>query len=163
MNDQNRHYSCPAQKVAILREHLIEGRAVSICATSTTSTRRSFTSGRDNCPQSNGKIERWHQCLKADYSGVTAHFPSRMLPDLSSASFTTTTVRLHSAIGYVTPADRLGCRHLEIFYERDRKLELARQKLETKRQSLTESIIASTSYGKAPIFHFSLNQDNLSF
>jgi putative transposase len=55
------------------------------------------------------------------------------------------TARLHSAIGYVTPADRLAGRHLEIFSERDRKLELARQNRKTKRQSLTKSIIASTS------------------
>jgi hypothetical protein len=34
-------------------------------------------------------------------------------------------VRLHSAIGYLTPADRLAGRHLEIFVERDRKLEIA--------------------------------------
>src|SRR5215469_12643886 len=54
-------------------------------------------------------------------------------------------VRLHSAIGYVTPADRLAGRHLQIFSERDRKLELARQNRQTKRQSLTKSIIASTS------------------
>ena len=47
------------------------------------------------------------------------------------------TVRLHSAIGYVTPADRLAGRHLEIFAERDRKLELARQNRKIKRQSLT--------------------------
>ena len=37
------------------------------------------------------------------------------------------TVRLHSAIGYITPADRLAGRHLEIFAERYRKLELGRQ------------------------------------
>src|SRR6202035_2031355 len=55
------------------------------------------------------------------------------------------TVRLHSAIGYVTPADRLAGRHLEIFTERDRKLEHARQNRKTKRQSLTKSIIASSS------------------
>jgi putative transposase len=36
-------------------------------------------------------------------------------------------VRLHSAIGYVNPADRLASRHLEIFAKRDRELELARQ------------------------------------
>ncbi len=53
-------------------------------------------------------------------------------------------VRLHSAIGYVTPAGRLADRHLEIFAERDRKLELARQNRrqnrKTKRQSLTNTI-----------------------
>ena len=36
------------------------------------------------------------------------------------------TVRLHSAIGYVTPADRLAGRAQEIWTERDRKLEAAR-------------------------------------
>ena len=71
-------------------------------------------------------------------------------------------MRLHSAIGYVTPADLLAGRHLQIFSERDRKLELARQNRKTKRQSLTKSIIASTSLanGDAQIFHFTLNQDN---
>jgi hypothetical protein len=60
-------------------------------------------------------------------------------PSCSSGQF----VRLHLAIGYITPADRLAGRHLKIFAERNRKLELARGK--TKRQSLTESIIASSS------------------
>jgi putative transposase len=36
------------------------------------------------------------------------------------------TRRLHSAIGYVTPHDRLAGRHTEIWEERDRKLEVAR-------------------------------------
>ena len=35
-------------------------------------------------------------------------------------------VRLHSAIGYVTPADKLAGREDEIHSERDRKLEEAR-------------------------------------
>ena len=42
----------------------------------------------------------------------------------------------HSAIGYVTPADRLAGRHLQIFSERDRKLELARQNRQTKQISI---------------------------
>ncbi len=37
-------------------------------------------------------------------------------------------VRLHSAIGYVTPADKLAGREEEIFAERDRKLEAARER-----------------------------------
>ena len=36
-------------------------------------------------------------------------------------------VRLHSAIGYVSPADKLNGRDQEIFKERDRKLEEARK------------------------------------
>jgi len=37
------------------------------------------------------------------------------------------TVRLHSAIGYVTPQDRLLGRQAEIHAERDRKLKQARR------------------------------------
>jgi transposase InsO family protein len=37
------------------------------------------------------------------------------------------TVRLHSAIGYVTPANKLAGREREIFAARDRKLEAARE------------------------------------
>jgi Integrase core domain len=37
------------------------------------------------------------------------------------------TVRLHSAIGYVTPQDRLAGRQAEIHAARDRKLEEARR------------------------------------
>jgi hypothetical protein len=37
-------------------------------------------------------------------------------------------VRLHSAIGYVTPADKLAGRDQAILAERDRKLEAARER-----------------------------------
>jgi hypothetical protein len=94
----------------------------------------------------NGKIERWHQCLKADClrPGCPLSQPdaARLIERFVNHY---NTVRLHSAIGYVTPADRLAGRHLDIFAERDRKLELARQNRKIKRQSLAKSIIASTS------------------
>jgi putative transposase len=97
-------------------------------------------------PQSNGKIERWHQCLKADClrpgCPLSQQAAARLIERFVNHY---NTVRLHSAIGYVTPADRLAGRHLEIFRERDRKLELARQNRKTNRQSLTKSIFASTS------------------
>jgi len=41
--------------------------------------------------------------------------------------------RLHSAIGYVAPLDKLECRDVEIFKERDRKLEAAREQRKQKR------------------------------
>jgi transposase InsO family protein len=79
-------------------------------------------------PQSNGKIERWHRTLKTD-----AIRPA----DLSSiddgravvAKFVEhyNAVRLHSAIGFVTPNDMLAGRQREIWAERDRKLEAARE------------------------------------
>jgi putative transposase len=44
------------------------------------------------------------------------------------------TVRLHSALGYITPADRLAARHHTIFAARDKKLETARENRKIKRQ-----------------------------
>ena len=44
------------------------------------------------------------------------------------------TVRLHSAIGFVTPADMLAGRQKEILDARDRKLEEARRQRQLRRQ-----------------------------
>ena len=44
------------------------------------------------------------------------------------------TVRLHSAIGYVTPQDMLAGRQAEIHAARDRKLEQARRQRQLRRQ-----------------------------
>ena len=79
-------------------------------------------------PQSNGKIERWHRTIKA-----TAIRPGQ--PDsLEEAQRLVATFvkdynerRLHSAIGFVTPADKLAGREDAIHAERDRKLEAARE------------------------------------
>ena len=43
-------------------------------------------------------------------------------------------VRLHSAIGYIAPADKMAGRETETFAERDRKLEEARQSRKARRQ-----------------------------
>lgn len=43
--------------------------------------------------------------------------------------------RLHSAIGYITPKDRLDGRHQQIFDERDRKLAEARERRKQQRQA----------------------------
>jgi len=43
-------------------------------------------------------------------------------------------VRLHSAIGYVTPLAKLEGREAQIFAERDRKLEAARRQRQLRRQ-----------------------------
>ena len=45
------------------------------------------------------------------------------------------TVRLHSAIGYVTPRDKLEGRDQEIFAARDRELEAARERRKAKRHA----------------------------
>jgi uncharacterized membrane protein len=53
-------------------------------------------------------------------------------------------VRLHSALGYVTPADKLSGLEQEIWAERDRKLEAAREERKQRRQAarvLAETIV----------------------
>jgi len=86
-------------------------------------------------PQSNGKIERWHQSLKREcirpgtpltlddarrlVAGYVEHYNTR---------------RLHSAIGYVSPKDKLEGREQLIFDERDRKLEAARERRKAARE-----------------------------
>ena len=52
------------------------------------------------------------------------------------------TVRLHSAIGYVTPHDRLAGRQAEIHAARDHKLEQARSQRQLRRQHTTSSSLA---------------------
>ena len=79
-------------------------------------------------PQSNGKIERWHKTLKGD--AIRPGQPSSL--DEARALVARwvehyNTVRLHSAIGYIAPADFLAGRAKTIWAERDRKLEVARQ------------------------------------
>ena len=87
-------------------------------------------------PQSNGKIERWHQSLKSECirPGVPLSIEdARRLVDGYVDHYNA--VRLHSAIGYVAPKDRLEGRHVEIFAERDRKLEAARLKRQLRRHA----------------------------
>lgn len=45
-------------------------------------------------------------------------------------------VRLHSALGYLAPKDRLEGRHLEIYKARDQKLEAAREQRRQRREQL---------------------------
>jgi putative transposase len=51
------------------------------------------------------------------------------------------TVRLHSAIGYITPKDKLEGRDQEIFAARDRKLEDARERRKAKRQQARQATL----------------------
>lgn len=86
-------------------------------------------------PQSNGKIERWHRTVKAecirpqtplsldDAKRVVARYVEHY-----------NTVRLHSAIGYIAPRDKLMGREKAIFAERDRKMQRAREQRRTARE-----------------------------
>ena len=53
-------------------------------------------------------------------------------------------VRLHSALGYVTPQAKLEGREPQIFAERDRKLEEARRQRQLRRQEAAYSPLSSS-------------------
>lgn len=87
-------------------------------------------------PQSNGKLERWHHSFKSE--GWRPGVPLTLEQGQEVAGRYVAyynTVRLHSAIGYVTPATRLAGRQQAVFDSRDRKLEAARaRRAELRRQ-----------------------------
>jgi transposase InsO family protein len=86
-------------------------------------------------PQSNGKIERWHRTLKADCirPGTPLSIDdARRIVDRFVVHYNT--VRLHSAISYVTPWDKLSGRDQAVCAARDQKLEQARQHRKINRQ-----------------------------
>jgi putative transposase len=88
-------------------------------------------------PQSNGKIERWNKTLKA--TTIRPKAPGTLDEARAVvAAFVDhyNTVRLHSAIGYVTPADKLAGHEKAIWDERDRKLEQARDTRALRRQQV---------------------------
>ena len=78
-------------------------------------------------PQSNGKIERCHRTIKSDCIRMLSPL---CLEDakrgVEKYVLEYNTLRLHSAIGYVTPTAMREGRQQAIFDERDRKLEEAR-------------------------------------
>jgi transposase InsO family protein len=78
-------------------------------------------------PQSNGKIERYHRSIKSEC--IRPATPLSVEDGLSSVAGYVghyNTVRLHSAIGYITPVDKLHSRDQTIFAERKAKLLAAR-------------------------------------
>jgi transposase InsO family protein len=88
-------------------------------------------------PQSNGKVERLNRTIKSD---VLRRFqpddPEKARKALEAFADHYCNVRLHSAIGYVTPADMLAGRQERIWHERDQKLEQARENRRLRRQRL---------------------------
>lgn len=86
-------------------------------------------------PQSNGKLERFHKTFKGECirPGVPLSLEdARRIAGEYIEHYNN--VRLHSAIGYVAPADKLTGKDEGIFKERDRKLEDARELRKKKRQ-----------------------------
>jgi putative transposase len=77
-------------------------------------------------PQSNGKLERWHKSLKSECIGPNSPVSladARSLAESSVSEYNNE--RRHSAIGYMTPRDKLEGRAEEVFAARREDLETA--------------------------------------
>jgi transposase InsO family protein len=86
-------------------------------------------------PQSNGKIERYQKTMKCE--GIRPNTPLSMEDAIRIVTEFVreyNEVRLHSALGYVTPYDMLAGRQSAIFAARDAKLEAARAQRAAARQ-----------------------------
>ena len=87
-------------------------------------------------PQSNGKLERYHKTIKS--TCIRANTPlslddcQRLVTDFVDRYNNT---RLHSAIGYITPADKLQGRAEAIQARRDAKLASARETRKVRRNA----------------------------
>ena len=81
-------------------------------------------------------MERWHgsikrECIRPAAIGSLTEARRRVSDYVDGYNHQ----RLHSAIGYVTPADKLAGLEEVIFAERDRKLEEARARRQQARQA----------------------------
>jgi len=87
-------------------------------------------------PQRNGKLERFHGSIKGECirpgTPISLEDAIRIVTRYVEHY---NHVRLHSAIGYVAPADKLAGRETEIFDARDRKLAEARDRRKEQREA----------------------------
>jgi len=92
-------------------------------------------------PQSNGKLERFHRTLKEQAirpkTPLNLEDAKRIVAEFIDHYNST---RLHSALGYIAPDDRLANRQTAIFAARDQKLEASRENRKLKRQQKTAHI-----------------------
>jgi putative transposase len=117
-------------------------------------------------PQSNGKLERFHGTIKDECirPGVPLSLDDarRMV---ESTSNTTTTSGCTAPLAMYAPADKLTGRDQEIFKERDRKLEEARELRKQKRQQAFPEITGFREEADLPLdqaalkVHFRLRRD----
>jgi hypothetical protein len=97
-------------------------------------------------PQSNGKIERYHRTIKSQcIRPLTPLSLDDAKRGVEKFVIQYNTVRLHSAVGYVTPQAMLEGRQQAIFDERDRKLTEARQRRAETRAAARNKANANSS------------------
>jgi len=99
-------------------------------------------------PQSNGKLERYHRTIKTaairPYSLETREQAEKQVTDYVEHY---NHQRLHSAIGYITPADRLAGKQEEILNTRETKLADAREQRREKRLREKQNAPLQTAAG----------------
>jgi transposase InsO family protein len=87
-------------------------------------------------PQSNGKLERFHRTIKHECirpnTPVSLEDAKRIVKEFIE---TYNNERLHSALGYIAPVDKLNGKAEEIFKARDAKLEAARSARKMEREA----------------------------
>jgi len=89
-------------------------------------------------PQSNGKLERWHGSLKQECIRPKTPLDLADARNLVEQYVTHYNEhRLHSAIGYITPKDKLEGREIIIFDRRKRLLQQARERRQTSNHSIS--------------------------
>lgn len=94
-------------------------------------------------PQSNGKLERYHRTIKGDCIRVRTPLSLEEARHLVRDYVEHyNQIRLHSALGYVAPVDRLLGRQQAIYDERDRKLAEARTRRQVNRQAAQTKEVA---------------------
>ena len=85
-------------------------------------------------PQSNGKLERYHKTIKSEcIRPKVALCLEEAREQIAEYIRYYNEERLHSAIGFIAPKDKLDGRDQQIFKERDAKLEAARELRKQKR------------------------------
>jgi hypothetical protein len=103
-------------------------------------------------PQSNGKLERFHKTIKGECIRVKVPLSledaRRIVTDYVAHY---NLVRLHSAIGYVTPNDKLLGKDKVIHAERDRKLAEARERRKQLRQTRHEQTETPADSSRPPL------------
>lgn len=91
-------------------------------------------------PQSNGKIERWHQSIKREC--IRKNIPlSKEDAERLIANYVEryNNERLHASIGYIAPKDKMMGLEKAIFAARDKKLDAAREQRKKRRTEARES------------------------
>jgi putative transposase len=114
-------------------------------------------------PQSNGKIERFHRTLKGDC--IRTQTPLSLedaVRIVASYVERYNTIRLHSAIGYIAPKDKLDGRDREIFAARDHKLAQARLRRKALRQSQRSGAAQRPSAPARPSIDFTALKQAIS-